>query len=240
MGAPPASSWARQTRHARRSELTPDAQRLYSAQQPAELGDVPARDRDRLPVAEGQLGGPAEPWTQLDRAVEVGHVLAVHADEPVTAPSGVRSRSAWRAADSDRPRSTIRTKSPCDWTYRIEPRAISRVDPLRTFATAIISRLGWGMRGVVRAASDGVALGCVDGRRHPLERLLEPAAPDGLEQVVERVELERLDGGALVRADEHELRARWRSAAARGRARGRRDRASARRERSRRSAAPRP
>ena len=75
------------------AEPTGETPAVQTAQSPAELVDLPApRDWDRLAVARSELGGAAELRAQLDRAVQVGHVLAVHAHEPVTAPSAARSR----------------------------------------------------------------------------------------------------------------------------------------------------
>jgi hypothetical protein len=52
-----------------------------------ELIDLPAGDWDRLTVAEHELRGPAQLRAQLDSAVQVCHVLAVHAHEPVGFPA---------------------------------------------------------------------------------------------------------------------------------------------------------
>ena len=54
----------------------------------------------------------------------------------------------------------------------------------------------------------GLALRRLDGGADPIERLPEPLAADGLSQIVERVQLEGVDRGVVVRADEHELRRR--------------------------------
>src|SRR5205085_4951225 len=65
------------------------ASRALYGQQPPQLGDVPARHWDRLAVRERQLGGAAELRAELDRVVQVGHVLAVDADEAELFPAAL-------------------------------------------------------------------------------------------------------------------------------------------------------
>ena len=76
---------------------------------------------------------------------------------------------------------------------------------MRELATAIISLSAGGRERVLRRRllSAGARL---DGRRDPIQRLLDTPAADGLAQVVERVELECLDRGGVIGAHEHDLR----------------------------------
>ena len=53
----------------------------------AQVGHVPARDRDRLAPGKPQLGRATEQRTELDRSREVGDVLAVNADEVERLPA---------------------------------------------------------------------------------------------------------------------------------------------------------
>ena len=57
------------------------------AEPPAELVDLAAGDRNRLPVAERELGRAAQQRAQLDRAPQVGDVLPVDPHESVRLPA---------------------------------------------------------------------------------------------------------------------------------------------------------
>ena len=55
---------------------------VSQSQSTTQLGHVAPGNGDRLAVGEGEVGRPAQLRAQLDRLVQVGHVLAVDPHDP--------------------------------------------------------------------------------------------------------------------------------------------------------------
>ena len=62
---------------------------------------MPAGDRNLVSVGEHQVGAAAEPRAQLDRATQVGDVLAVDANEVVRRPAALDLRQPLRPRAMD-------------------------------------------------------------------------------------------------------------------------------------------